>query len=72
MERREDKKQSGRSTEVGKSERWKAESPAKGRKCNSPAAISLNFFLQVLNSNATEADEAYIFIRDHMLGRLYT
>ena len=28
--------------------------------------------LQVLNSNATEADEAYIFIRDHMLGRLYT
>ena len=36
------------------------------------ATLLLPSLLQVLNSNATEADEAYIFIRDHMLGRLYT
>ena len=36
------------------------------------ATLLLSSLLQVLNFNATEADEAYIFIRDHMLGRLYT
>ena len=59
---------------MGEAQRW--DSLRGGRLRALPRVESATLLrpslLQVLNSNATEADEAYIFIRDHMLGRLYT
>ena len=59
---------------MGEARRW--DSLRGGRQRALPrvgsATLLLTSLLQVLNSNATEADEAYIFIRDHMLGRLFT